>query len=122
MVSCSPTLEETSKILEEYEKEIWNDLKKQGIRQKRYLKAIKKTITQYKYSQLINFLSDCGDWFIKGIVRKHKVKGKLQQEEIWFKHVFIRQWSGVCEDDYSGRIFIPLDKEEKHFLHITYQC
>ena len=55
----------------------------------------------------------CGSWGIKGIV--DKPLGDRQGEYIGncpFDHTFIYQQGGMCEDDYWGSQYFPIDDDK----------
>lgn len=51
---------------------------------------------------------------------KTKVFGTKQEEGYWFKYVYITQTVGYCEDDYTGTIFIPLNKKEDNCKYLKF--
>ena len=69
-------------------------------------------------------MEDIEYWNISGIV-----EGKVDKDEcllvdgyLYEKQddVFIKQWSGCCEDDYHGLIFYKIDGNK--YLKISYNC
>lgn len=94
---------------------------------KEILGQVKKILTKYRYKKIIEFLDGdegdeegCGEYTLHGIVGKDRIFGEKQKEHYWFKHIFITQSNGYSGDDYSGTIFIPLNKEK--FLRFYYEC
>jgi len=110
-----------SKMMSEFaedEKKYYDKIQR---RNERFLNAILRRISIYKFNQLKDFIFESGNVEITGIVRRHKVSGDKQSESpFWFKHIFITQRTGYVCDDYSGTIFIPIT--EKHFLKFEYSC
>lgn len=75
---------------------------------------------------LIQDMDDIG-WTIEKIVEGEKViedddnylkvDGILYEEQ---DNIYIKQWTGYCEDDYYGVIFYPV--QDNKYLKINYSC
>ncbi len=114
------TEEQTAKVLEGYYSDVIDDARK--VEEKNIFileKYLKPKLSKNKYNDVLEFLSESGDYELIGVVLKNKVFGHKQDESGYlFKHIFITQDCGMTGDDFSGTIFIPLNKTE--YLKFTY--
>jgi hypothetical protein len=99
---------ETFRVMSEYDDEIKREADEQAKADKKVLTELRKLTSRYKVARLKEYLVECENTFKYEIVDKQRVYGSKQDEEYWFKYVWITQHTGYAGDDYSGTIFVPI--------------
>ena len=78
--------------------------------------------------KLIVSNEDNGFWGIKAIVPKRLVKGDrletVTDADVVFDHHYVDQdpGGGMTGDEFSGRMYFPLDDSEEFYLETEYNC
>lgn len=79
--------------------------------------VIKSILNKEQIDELIDFMNDdiC---YIKGIVEKNKITGYKQEEDYWFKYIYLEQHT-YMKELYYGQIYIPLPNGK--YLHCGFE-
>ena len=104
--------------MKEYEEEMLRLDQEEAKKRNECLDQIKKLITEKQYEELIEFIQEDGYTHNFKLVNKKGVSGSKQEEEYWFKYIYITQSTGYAEDDFYGTIFIPIKRNL--YLHFQY--
>lgn len=89
---------------------------------KAVLAEVKTMVSKRAFKKLCEFMFQDGSAYCFEIVDKPgtSLKNKQKEDGYWFKYSYVDQHRGHGEDDYYGKIWIPLPNGK--FLQFSYEC